>query len=55
MLTSEQRHQMAAAIVQRMRNEYSDEEGDFDDGYGYLANDASDEELQDEYNTWCKV
>jgi len=57
MFTDEQRQEMATNIVENMRKEYqkSDEEGDFDDGYDYLVNDACDEELQDEFDSWCKV
>ena len=58
MLTQTQRRTMAADIISAMRTSYEqdgEEEGDFDDGYRYLSNDASDSELQYEHDKWCKV
>lgn len=56
MLSKTQRRNMAADIIAAMRDHYEQEgeEGDFDDGYRYLALDASDAELEYEYGKWCK-
>jgi hypothetical protein len=55
MLTSTQRRSMAEDIIAAMRAHYEQagESGDFADGSRYLSNDASDEELQWEYDKWC--
>jgi hypothetical protein len=57
MLTSTQRRSMSEDIISAMRAHYekTGEEGDFGDGLRYLANDASDNELQYEHDKWCKV
>lgn len=56
MLSKTQRRNMAADIIAAMRDHYEKvgDEGDFDDGYMYLVVDASDAELEYEYNKWCK-
>lgn len=56
MFTAAQRRDMARGIIDNMREAYErdGEEGDFEDGYRHLANDASDGELQYEYDKWCK-
>jgi hypothetical protein len=56
MFTKAQRSTMAADIISAMQAKYEEEgeEGDFDDGYRYLAEDASNEELQYEFDKWCK-
>ena len=56
MLTQTQRNIMAEDIISAMQTRYEEEgeEGDFDDGYRHLSNDASDNELQWEYDRWCK-
>ena len=56
MLTQTQRCTMAEDTIDAMRKQYAlaGEEGDFKDGLRYLANDASDAELQYEHDKWCK-
>ena len=56
MLTKGQRYSMAEDIISAMRTAYeeSGDEGDFDDGFRYLSQDASDDELEYEYDKWCK-
>ena len=56
MLTQGQRYSMAEDIISAMRKRYEQEgeEGDFDAGFSYLRADASDTELQQEHNKWCK-
>lgn len=55
-LTREQRQALAHKIIDAMREHYEEhgEEGDFDDGYRYLRDDASDDELRYEEEKWCK-
>jgi len=45
---------MANSIVENMEIAYEEEgiEGDFDDARRYLRDDASDEELRNEYVKW---
>lgn len=54
--TQEQRAGLANAIIEAMREAYEaeGEEGDFEDGARYLRDDASDEELDAEYQKWVK-
>jgi len=56
MLTEGQRYSMAEDIISAMRKCYAEDgsEGDFDDGFRYLSQDVSDDELQWEYDKWCK-
>lgn len=55
-LTRVERQDLAHRIINAMREHYEEqgEEGDFDDGYRHLANDASDDELRYEEEKWCK-
>jgi hypothetical protein len=55
-LTREQRQELAHKIIDAMREHYEEqgEEGDFDDGYRHLRDDASDDELRSEEERWCK-
>lgn len=55
-LTRTERVDLAAKIINSMREHYEEhgEEGDFDDGERYLRDDASDEELLNEEERWCK-
>lgn len=57
MLTSQQRAQMAEEIVGKMRAHYLEhgEDGDFSDALRHLRHDASEDELNDEYNRWAKT
>lgn len=56
MMTYLQRQMMAREIIEAMQEKYEaeGEEGDFADGYRHLAEDASDDELEYEYNKWVK-
>jgi hypothetical protein len=56
MLTQQQRSNKASEIIEAMRTAYEEEgeEGDFDDGYRYLSQDASDAELEFEHDKWVK-
>ena len=56
MLTPGQRYSMAEDIIAAMRKRYQEEgeEGDFDAGFVYLRDDASNAELQQEHSKWCK-
>lgn len=56
MLTQAQRQALASDIINAMQARYEEEgeEGDFADGYRYLSQDANDDELQYEYDKWCK-
>jgi len=55
MLTRSERKSMASDIISAMRDAYEQEgvEGDFDDGYRHLSEDATDGELQADYDKWC--
>lgn len=55
-MTHEQRRNMAAAIIEAMREAYEEEgeEGDFDSGYLHFVRDASEEELLEEHKKWVK-
>jgi len=56
MLTKDQRYTMAEDIISAMRKRYEQEgeDGDFEDGFRHLSQDASDAELQYEHDKWCK-
>ena len=56
MYTVEQRRSMASEIIDSMREQYKleGEDGDFEDGLRHLTYDASDSELQQDYDKWCK-
>jgi hypothetical protein len=53
-LTKAERVAMARETIEAMRAAYEaeGEEGDFADGERYLRDDASDEELRDEFKKW---
>ena len=53
--TRVQRISLALKVSDAMRVAYEEagEEGDFEDGYRYLRDDSSDEELQAEFDKWC--
>jgi hypothetical protein len=55
-LSREQRVDLAHRIINAMREHYEEhgEDGDFDDGYRHLRDDASDDELRHEEAKWCK-
>jgi len=55
-LSREERVNLAHRIINAMRAHYEEhgEEGDFDDGYRHLRDDASDDELRYEEDKWCK-
>ena len=55
-MSKQDRQTMASEIIEAMRLHYKEqgEEGDFVDGYRYLANDASDDELCYEHSRWIK-
>ena len=55
MLTAAQRSSLAREIIESMQARYEaeGEEGDFVDGYRYLSQDASDDELEFEHEKWC--
>lgn len=57
MLTQTQRNELARSITEDMRTVYEaeGETGDFDDGYRYLAIEASEAELQSEHAKWAKA
>ena len=54
-LTTAQRKTMASAICSAMEDKYKEEgeEGDFEDAYRYLLQDAGDDELHYEHDKWC--
>ena len=56
-MTYQQRIMLAQEISDAMRAKYEEEgeEGDFDDAYRHLANDASDDELEYEYYKWVQT
>ena len=56
MLTQTQREIMANAVISAMSAHYTEqcESGDFVDALRYLSHDASDDELQQEQDKWCK-
>lgn len=54
-LSIAERVNLAHRIINAMRVHYEEhgEEGDFDDGYRYLRDDATDGELHREEKKWC--
>lgn len=55
-LTREEREGIARAVINAMQDAYKaeGETGDFDDGFRYLSEDVSDDELLREEEKWCK-
>ena len=55
-LSRQERINLAGSITDARNEQYEKEgvEWDFDDGYRYLAQDASDDELLREEEKWCK-